>query len=1244
MLHAHAPRLLTPKPRSIVPQRWRSCVVHLLVALAALAPALAAQGTSDYLTGTVTGPDKQPLEGAIVEAVATDGRLTRRTTTNAKGRYVLVFPDGSGQYRLTIRAIGFAPFVRQLQRVGDDDRIVTDVAMSSSPVQLQELTVRSRQQPAPRFERAPPGTQERVFDAERNTRLPLDASDLTALAALTPGVVTTAANDSSPAQVNVAGQAPAANNITLDGLSFGADALPQDGVRSTRVITNTYDVSRGQFSGGQIASTTRSGTNVLQGTFTTILRDDAFAAGDNTENAFGRGFDQQQLSGGIGGPLLQDRLFFYVSGQGRFRRDALPSLLDADASSLQRLGLASDSAQRFLGLAQATGATGPLVGGQRRGTDAGSGLLRLDWLLTDQHTLTLRGDYRDTGTDPARVSPTALPSTGGTTSGRGGGAFASLNSRFGAQFVNEIRGYWSRNSNEGTPLQALPSARVQVASTLDDGSQGVATLGFGGNAGLPNSGTSTAFEATEELQFFPGAGTHRLKLGALVSTQRFEQDVTVNRFGTFFYQSLAELAANRPASFTRTLAPVIRRGSYTNAALWLGDIWRATSQLQFTYGVRAEQTTYGGAPARNPAVEQAFGLRTDQLPSDTRVSPRLGFTYTVPGPQGQQPTTFVRGGIGEFRSVVPVSLLGALQGLTGLSGAEQQLFCVGAGVPTPDWAAYGTNPAAIPEQCLAGGGPAFSNAAPSVATLGDDFRNPRAWRASLGVTRRIWGTMTIGVDASYARGTAQTGLTDVNLRSTPAFTLSNEGNRPVFVPASTIVPTTGQSLLAGSRVDPAFGRVLVVGSDLANDATQLTASFGGLTRKGALLSLSYTWSRVRDQGAFVGGSPTFGFDGPTTAGNPNVREWAAATQERRHQIVGTATYPLTPALEITGTVRALSGTPFTPVVSGDLNGDGGRQNDRAYVFTPSTTADFALASAMRDVLARTPCLANQTGQVAARNSCRGPWQPAFDLQLNWRPNFLGFDRRFTASLTTVNLMGGLDQLFHSENSLKGWGGFVRPDPVLLAVTGFDPGTQQYRYAVNERFGTAAAAVSAFRQPFQVGLQFRYALGPDPVRDRLRAAFGGGAGAGGAAGGQGGQSGPGGGFGGGLSRLLALNPIKQLLAIDSLQLTPEQRTRLQPLADSLDAQGQAAVKAFQERIEKAGANPDFAALFGGLRPTIEAAQRSVRAALATAQATLTPQQWAKVPPEVKTPFAPRRGQGGPGGPGGGPPFGPGGPPF
>ena len=138
-------------------------------------------------------------------------------------------------------------------------------------------------------DRPTPGSQERNLTPDQVARLPIDPIDLALLATLAPGVVGIEGTDSTASAFSVAGHRPDANSVTLDGLTFGASTIPQDAVRNTRVITSSYDVARGQFSGGQIASTTRSGSNFKQGTFNYSLRDEqlAWEAGDPDRRSTG---------------------------------------------------------------------------------------------------------------------------------------------------------------------------------------------------------------------------------------------------------------------------------------------------------------------------------------------------------------------------------------------------------------------------------------------------------------------------------------------------------------------------------------------------------------------------------------------------------------------------------------------------------------------------------------------------------------------------------------------------------------------------------------------------------------------------------------------------------------------------------------------------------------------------------------------------------------------------------------------
>src|SRR5207253_6525901 len=75
-----------------------------------------------------------------------------------------------------------------------------------------------------------------------------------------------------------------------------------------------------------------------------------------------------------------------------------------------------------------------------------------------------------------------------------------------------------------------------------------------------------------------------------------------------------------------------------------------------------------------------------------------------------------------------------------------------------------------------------------------------------------------------------------------------------------------------------------------------------------------------------------------------------------------------------------------------------RRSSDLFIFNPALPADTAIANGMQALLAAAPspirsCLRRQFGGIAARNSCTGPWQASLDLQVNWRPEWFGLDRR-----------------------------------------------------------------------------------------------------------------------------------------------------------------------------------------------------------------------------------------------------------
>src|SRR5690242_15936770 len=121
--------------------------------------------TTDIITGKVTSPDGKPIAGARVDAMSIETGVTRSRTTNEKGQYTILFPDGGGSYRVTIRFLGYAPATFTLSRQADEDRFVADVKLDPTATQLGPVVVRSNV-PTGQGDRPGPGSVERTLTGE----------------------------------------------------------------------------------------------------------------------------------------------------------------------------------------------------------------------------------------------------------------------------------------------------------------------------------------------------------------------------------------------------------------------------------------------------------------------------------------------------------------------------------------------------------------------------------------------------------------------------------------------------------------------------------------------------------------------------------------------------------------------------------------------------------------------------------------------------------------------------------------------------------------------------------------------------------------------------------------------------------------------------------------------------------------------------------------------------------------------
>jgi hypothetical protein len=301
----------------------------------------------------------------------------------------------------------------------------------------------------------------------------------------------------------------------------------------------------------------------------------------------------------------------------------------------------------------------------------------------------------------------------------------------------------------------------------------------------------------------------------------------------------------------------------------------------------------------------------------------------------------------------------------------------------------------------------------------------------------------------------------------------------VYAAPGAIVPATGALTNRGSRLVPELGSVTRLAPDLRADARQLVVTLSPLTfLPGFTWRLVYVRQSLRDE--------TRGFGG-TTAADPRAVEWGRSALDARHVLDGSVTLRAGRVASLALWGRLSSGTPFTPVVAGDVNGDG-LPNDRAFVpgagdGDPATRAGIAAlaASAPRRVRA---CLDREAGRVAERGACEGPWTATANAVLTLNPARLGMQNRTTVWLSLANLPAGLDALVHGGDParMRGWGQPTPPDPTLLTVRGFDADARRFRYDVNPRFGESWRAGA--RAPFRVTLEARVELGRVGTRQLL----------------------------------------------------------------------------------------------------------------------------------------------------------------
>ena len=331
-------------------------IVSVLVAAlmgSLLIPAMHAQQATGAITGAVTDPSGAAIAGGMVAVTDTDRGTSLRTQTNTDGIYN--FPRlPIGQYEVRVEANGFQTAVRSNIALALDQTAKIDFAMVIGQVS-QTLQVTSEAPPL-QTQTTEVGS---VMEASAIASLPLETRNYNQLTLLTPGSVTispasfnTGLKTFNAARPNLNGNREQANYYLLDGMENTefvdnnvAYSPSVDAIQEFNVITNNPSAEFGQFLGGVINVSLKSGTNQFHGSAFEYLRNDFFNANEWSNNFNGLPTPRErwnEYGATLGGPIKRNKLFFFADYQGS--RFDLPATINATTTltAAERTGNLSD--------------------------------------------------------------------------------------------------------------------------------------------------------------------------------------------------------------------------------------------------------------------------------------------------------------------------------------------------------------------------------------------------------------------------------------------------------------------------------------------------------------------------------------------------------------------------------------------------------------------------------------------------------------------------------------------------------------------------------------------------------------------------------------------------------------------------------------------------------------------------------------------------------------------------------------
>jgi hypothetical protein len=993
----------------------RAAVVCLAAVLVAFAPSSAQNVTTGSLIGVVRDAQGGVLPGVTITATHTPTGAVYEGITAGDGTFTLVNVRIGGPYDVAAVLPGF--------REGKQTEVIVNLGQSTSldiVLQLAAVTetITVSAVSSSFFTATNSGTSANIEQAVIEG-LPTIQRSLTDFARANPFFAPSNTNANSGTALSVAGRSGRYNNLQIDGAVnndlFGiADSALPGGLANTepislaaiqelQLVVSPYDVRQGNFSGGGINAITKSGTNNVRGEALYVFRNQGWV-GYGVDNRPLATFSDKQFGGSIGGPMAENRAFYFANVE--WQRRQTPTGWSVDGSSGQAFGRQAEI-ERVLGIAQTRYgySPGPITEFIRLNPNTKI-FARGDFNLKSGHQLTVRHNYIDALNDNGTISNTRylFPDQFYEFSSLVNSTVGQLNSTI-ADMANEARvTFQTIRDVRNNRHEPFPQTNIRMGGGQD--------VRFGTEQfSARNRLNQDIIEINDDVTIL--RGRHQWTFGTHNELFKFYNLFIRDNFGTYDFNSIdlfeQGLAQSYDYSFSRTSDPLQAAEFWVyQLGFYAGDVWRVLPNLTLTYGLRVDVPIFPDTPLPNPTVSALYGMDTDVVPSSSTWAPRLGVNWDLSRDALRQQVRF---GTGLFGGRTPYVWLSNQYTNTG-----NEFTRISTGFNAANRINFVTDAENQPENV----GAAATN---EINLVDPEYAYPRLLRGNIGYDRSLAFGLIGTVEVLFSQT-----LQDIHYEN---LNLSVAGQRP-----------DGRPFYA--RSNPTFSDVVLLTNTTEGSSWTIATKLEKPFR-----------SRWYAQGSYLYGNAQTVNDGGSSQARSNwINNYfglsgvndvpvAMSNFSPGHRITLSAIYtrPFGPTeASFSAYYNGQTGRPYAYRYSNDVNVDQGSTNDLFYI--PRDATDVIIANGTFDQLmafVNDGCEGLTPGTIVARNSCRAPWTNSMDFGVVFRVPMGRY--RGEISFNVQNLINAFD----SGNGLVEYAVFNGIAPASAAV---DAATGKWRYTLN----------------------------------------------------------------------------------------------------------------------------------------------------------------------------------------------------